>query len=47
MKEKRETEFEKFKNFTKQIISVPKDEIDRREAEYQKTRKAKKKRRKL
>jgi hypothetical protein len=41
------TPFEKFKEFTKQVISVPKAEIDRREAEYQKARKNKRKRRKL
>jgi hypothetical protein len=40
-----ETPFEKFREFTKKIVSVSKEEIDRREAEYQKSRKAKKKRR--
>jgi hypothetical protein len=40
-------EAENFRRFAKQIISVPKTEIDRREAEYQKTRKNKGKRRKL
>jgi len=39
--------FEKFRQFTKKIVSVPKSELDRREAEYQKTRKNKGKRRKL
>jgi hypothetical protein len=41
------TPFEKFRQFTQKIVSVPKSEIDRREAEYKKARKAKKKRRKL
>jgi hypothetical protein len=40
------TEFEKFSQFAKQVVSVPKAEIDRREAEYQKARKQEKKRRK-
>jgi len=36
--------FEKFREFAKQIVSVPKAEIDRREAEYKKARaKAKRK----
>ena len=30
--------FEKFQQFAKQVLSVPKKEIDRREAEYQKQR---------
>jgi hypothetical protein len=38
---KKETPFEKFRTFTQKIVSVPKAEIDRREAEYQKTRKNK------
>lgn len=33
--------FEKFQQFAKQVLSVPKKEIDRREAEYQQERKAK------
>lgn len=37
------TPFEKFRDFAKQVISVPKAEIDRREAEYQKQRAEKKK----
>ena len=41
------SEFEKFRQFTQKIISVPKTEIDKREEEYQKTRKNKGKRRKL
>ena len=43
---KSETQFEKFREFTKKVVSVPKSEIDRREAEYQKARKQEKKRRK-
>lgn len=42
-----ETPFEKFRAFTEKIVAVPKAEIDRREAAYQKARKLKKKRRKL
>jgi hypothetical protein len=38
-----ETPFEKFRQFTKKIVSVPKVEIDRREKQYQKARKAKRK----
>ena len=37
-------EYSRFEEFAKQIISVPKLEIDKREAEYQKARKAAKKR---
>jgi hypothetical protein len=33
-----ETPFEKFRNFTKKIIAVPKEEIDRREKAYKKAR---------
>lgn len=29
------TEAERFRDFVKQVISVPKEEIDKREAEYQ------------
>jgi len=43
MNEPSETPFEKFRKFTKKIVSVPKAEIDRREVEYQKTRKGKRK----
>jgi len=39
--------FEKFRQFAKQIVSVPKSEIDRRKAEYKKQRAAKKKDRPL
>jgi hypothetical protein len=42
-----ETPFEKFQQFTRKIVSVPKAEIDRREAAYKKARKNKAKRRKL
>jgi hypothetical protein len=42
---KPETPFEKFRQFTSKVISVPKEEIDRRETEYKKSR-AKLKRRK-
>jgi hypothetical protein len=37
-----ESEFEKFRDFTKKIVGVPKSEIDRREKEYQKERKKQK-----
>ena len=40
------TAFEKFREFTKKIVSVSKAEIDRREAEYKKARKKKKKKKK-
>ncbi|MGO8836324.1 MAG: hypothetical protein ACLQAH_08485 [Limisphaerales bacterium] len=36
-----ETPFEKFRQFTKKIVAVPKSEIDRREKQYQKARKTK------
>lgn len=35
------SEADKFRQFTAKVLSVPKAEIDRREAEYQKGRKAK------
>jgi hypothetical protein len=38
-------EYARFENLAKQLISVPKSEIDKREAEYQKQKKAAKKRR--
>jgi len=38
-------EYARFEKLAKQLISVPKSEIDKREAEYQKQRKAGKKRR--
>jgi hypothetical protein len=37
-------EYQRFENLAKQLISVPKSEIDKREAEYQKHKKASKKR---
>lgn len=33
--------FEKFQQFAKQVLSVPKKEIDRREVEYKKARQQK------
>jgi hypothetical protein len=33
-----ETPFEKFRNFTKKIVAVPKEELDRREKAYKKAR---------
>lgn len=38
------TQFEKFKQFTQKILSVPKSEIDRREKEYRNLRKKAKRR---
>ncbi len=38
----KQTESTRFLEAMKQIVSVPKTEIDRREAEYRKERKAKK-----
>jgi len=40
----KETEFERFRRFSSKIVSVPKTEIDRREKEYQRTRKKMRKR---
>jgi hypothetical protein len=37
-------EYERFEKLAKQLISVPKSEIDKREAEYQRRKKAAKKR---
>ncbi len=39
-----ETPFEKFREFTRKVVSVPKAEIDRREKEYKKARKKRRKR---
>lgn len=36
------TEFQRFRTLLQQAVSVPKSEIDRREAEYKKRRKAEK-----
>lgn len=38
-------EYSRFEKLAKQLISVPKSEIDKREAEYQKHKKAAKKKR--
>jgi hypothetical protein len=38
-------EYQNFEKLAKQLISVPKSEIDKREAEYKKQKKAGKKRR--
>ena len=38
-------EYQNFEKLAKQLISVPKSEIDKREAEYQKHKKASKKKR--
>ncbi len=38
-------EYQNFEKLAKQLISVPKSEIDKREAEYQKVKKAHKKKR--
>lgn len=46
MKEKSKTssdEYQRFEKLAKQLISVPKSEIDKREAEYQKHKKIRKK----
>lgn len=48
MKKKIETkkdgkEFERFEDFVRKIVKVPKSEIDEREKEYQKKKAAKKK----
>jgi hypothetical protein len=37
-------EYSNFENLAKQLIAVPKSEIDKREAEYQRTKKTAKKR---
>ena len=37
-------EYQRFENLAKQLIAVPKSEIDKREAEYQKQKKNAKKR---
>jgi hypothetical protein len=37
-------EYQRFEKLAKQLISVPKSEIDKREAEYQKQKKSGKKR---
>ena len=40
------TPFEKFRGLAKQVVSVPKSEFDRREAEWRNEREEKNKRRK-
>ena len=47
MKKKKEPseEYQNFEKLAKQLISVPKSEIDKREAEYQRAKKAGKKKR--
>lgn len=37
-KQKSETPFEKFREFTRKIVAVPKEKIDRREKAYKKAR---------
>jgi hypothetical protein len=37
------TSFEKFVEFTRKVVSVPKSEIDKREKEYKESRKRQKK----
>jgi hypothetical protein len=37
-------EYQRFENLAKRLIAVPKSEIDKREAEYQRTKKSSKKR---
>jgi hypothetical protein len=44
-KPKPSEEYQRFEKLAKRLISVPKSEIDKREAEYQKQKKAAKKRR--
>ena len=44
--EKEPSEYEKFERLAKSIIAVPKSELDRREAEYQRDRKKDAKKRK-
>ena len=44
-KQKDSEEYKRFENLAKQLISVPKSEIDKLEAEYQKHKKATKKKR--
>ena len=44
-KSKPSEEYANFEKLAKQLISVPKSEIDKREAEYQKQKKAGKKKR--
>lgn len=41
--EQKSEEFRRFEEMTKQIVSVPKSEIDRRQAEYEREREQKRK----
>lgn len=41
--EPKSEEFKRFEEMTRQIVSVPKSEIDRRQAEYEREREQKKK----
>jgi hypothetical protein len=41
--EKPGNSYDRFEKFVKKVMAVPKEEIDRREAEYQRARKAVKK----
>lgn len=43
-KEPSSEEYSRFESLVKQVIAVPKSEIDKRQAQYEKTRKAEKKR---
>jgi hypothetical protein len=43
MNEDPKKQFDRFRAFAKRVVSVPKTEIDRRDAEYRKHRKAVKK----
>jgi len=43
--EKPSEEYQNFEKLAKQLIAVPKSEIDKREAEYQKAKKTHKKKR--
>ena len=40
-----QTQFEKFREFTRKVVSVPKTVIDRREKEYKEARKRKRRQR--
>jgi hypothetical protein len=40
------TPYQRFEDLARQVLTVPKDEIDRRQAEYERKKKQKKKRKK-
>jgi len=42
--EKKSEEYQRFESLVRQVVSVPKSEIDKRQAEYDRHRKAAKKR---